>query len=560
MTMNDWPEPVPFEADPRGELPPFPVEALPPALSRYAASISACFLAPPDLPAVLTLGAVSGSIAGRVRLRVGPDWFEPANLYLLAVAPPSLHKSPIIKLATEPIEREEAQLIDRWRVEEADRAAKREVVAHHIAAIKRKAATPTTDELLRQKLAEREELSPRARPRLMIEDSTSEHIVQALEAGPLFIASAEGRTFELMSGLYRNSGEDGADVFLKAWSEDPIRSGRKTSGDVYVPHPNLALCLAVQPTVVDKLARREDFRGRGLIARFLCAFPRTRVGFRQWSEASDLDAAARLNYGHLLTALLGMTRATNGAPSPIVTLTTDAARAFGLYRQELEDEQRHGRLLAEWQDLGGKAAGHCARLALVAHMAEHGAAGAERQMSGPTMEAGIALCRYFVAHTIATWDGCAVEPIGARMVRWLAREPRTGTTTQKLHRAHQRLFPKAHMARAMAIELAERGYLRATEQADTWEVSPRLYPDARARGESGDGRGKTAKQNAKPVTDDAVRGGDDGDGITACHQASPESAVIDAPSENPTGRHRNGAASPLSPDPGAANCTSRRTA
>jgi hypothetical protein len=534
MTEIEWPELVPFEVDPRGELPPFPTASLPPKLAAYAESVAAHFLAPVDLPGVLMLGTVSGSIAGRVRLEIEPHWSEPANLYLLAVLSPSLHKSPVLKIATAPVEREECDLAERWRSAERETEAKREVVKHHIATIKRRKASAETDAALRERLAELETLAPTPRPRLMIDDSTSEHVVRALEAGPLFIASAEGRVFELMSGLYRRPGEDGADVYLKAWSEDPIRSGRVTSGDVYVPLPNLTLTLAVQPAVVDKLSRREDFRGRGLIARFLCSFPRTRVGWRRWNEAAALNVSARLQYDHVVSELLTIARPPAGVPAPLVRLDAEAHSLFSAYRQELEEEQRQGRLLGEWQDLGGKLAGHCARIAIVLHMAECGSAGLGLEMTPTTVERAVTVTRYFVAHTIATWDGCASEPIGSRVVRWLARCGRESITTRDLHRAHQKLFRRAQEARSLAIELVERGYLRPDEP-DTWLVSPRLRCADGTPGDRGDSDrspDRSARnRGTSPVTAGDGTGDDTGDSdhgdedVIRRHPVSPANEV-----------------------------------
>jgi hypothetical protein len=259
-----WPELVPFDDSDARDVPDFPLEVLPPALGKFAATIAGNLLTPIDLPAVATLGAASAAVAGRVRLRVSADWCEPANMYLGAVLPPSLHKSPTLKLVTEPFETEETALVERWRGTERERDAARDEIKRELAHLGRKKPTPEINAKIRELKDRSMELAAAARPELLSDDATSEALIRKLQHGPIFVASAEGRPFELMSGLYRRPGEDGADVYLKAWSEDPIRSSRVTSGDVFVPRPNLTLFLAVQPTVVAKLASREDFRGRGV--------------------------------------------------------------------------------------------------------------------------------------------------------------------------------------------------------------------------------------------------------------------------------------------------------
>jgi replicative DNA helicase len=202
-----------------------------------------------------------------------------------------------------------------WRTEEEAKAVKREVVKHRIASVKKRKASPETEGALTEAMTELATLAPAQRPMLLSDDATSEALIRRLQSGPLFMCSAEGRPFELMSGLYRNKGEDGADVYLKSWSEDPIRAARVTSGDVFIARPSLTLCLAVQPAVVDKLARRDEFRGRGLIARFLCSFPVTQVGYREWTTAQPLSDVATFKYNQLPPREHGRATAWSGGPA-----------------------------------------------------------------------------------------------------------------------------------------------------------------------------------------------------------------------------------------------------
>jgi hypothetical protein len=92
--------------------------------------------------------------------------------------------------------------------------------------------------------------------------------------------------------------------------------------------PNLTLCLAVQPTVIAKLAAREDFRGRGLIARFLCSYPRTKVGYRRWEAAQPIDGVASLDYAHRIAELLAVPLPGPDAAPAVVRLAPDAERVF----------------------------------------------------------------------------------------------------------------------------------------------------------------------------------------------------------------------------------------
>jgi hypothetical protein len=91
------------------------------------------------------------------------------------------------------------------------------------------------------------------------------------------------------------------------------------------------------------------------------------------------------------------------------------------------------------------------------------------------MTAAVSLSRYFVGLSVVTWEGCATEPLGARVVRWLEKERRASVTQRDVQRAFSRAFRKAVEVRGMLVELAERGYLAPTDDPATWLVSPRQY-------------------------------------------------------------------------------------
>ena len=62
----------------------------------------------------------------------------------------------------------------------------------------------------------------------------------------------------------------------------PQRRGVHHSGSTpYIERPCLTIGLAVQPEVLQGLAGRPGFRGRGLLARFLYSLPESLVGRRQ---------------------------------------------------------------------------------------------------------------------------------------------------------------------------------------------------------------------------------------------------------------------------------------
>ena len=61
-------------------------------------------------------------------------------------------------------------------------------------------------------------------------------------------------------------------------SGDPLRVDRKGRSPEHIPTPALSLGLMIQPSVLSTIAANAQFRGRGLLARFLYSQPPSRWG------------------------------------------------------------------------------------------------------------------------------------------------------------------------------------------------------------------------------------------------------------------------------------------
>jgi hypothetical protein len=122
-SADDWPFPIPLSQAP--EVPAFPVDVLPEWLSSFVAAQATELQVPPDLPALLALGAVAGGIARKVTVSPWPGWEnEPTNLFVMASLPPGERKSQTFSKVFAPIADLERDLQEeaRPRVSESDSA------------------------------------------------------------------------------------------------------------------------------------------------------------------------------------------------------------------------------------------------------------------------------------------------------------------------------------------------------------------------------------------------------------------------------------------------------
>ena len=76
-----------------------------------------------------------------------------------------------------------------------------------------------------------------------------------------------------MAGRYNQAAGSNLGVYLKSHAGDLLKVDRRGGPPEYVERPCLTIGLTVQPEVLQGLADRPGFRGRGLLARFLYSLP-----------------------------------------------------------------------------------------------------------------------------------------------------------------------------------------------------------------------------------------------------------------------------------------------
>ena len=93
------------------------------------------------------------------------------------------------------------------------------------------------------------------------------------------IISDEGGIFDILAGRY-NNGVPNLDLFLQSHAGAAVRVDRGSRPSVMMDEPALTLILSPQPDVLQGLASKPGFRGRGLLARFLFMLPVSKIGYR----------------------------------------------------------------------------------------------------------------------------------------------------------------------------------------------------------------------------------------------------------------------------------------
>jgi replicative DNA helicase len=494
---GDWEPPVEFGAF---DLPPFPLEALPPELADFVLACSEATQTPPDLVALQALAACSAALAKRVVVEVKPGYREPLNLFVATILPPGERKSAVMREVTAPL--------IAWESEARAAAAPAIARATQQWTISKKRLDAVTDHAAKAKTKEeREQLELEAQdlaeqhgkftiprePRIIADDATPEALGSLLSAhgGRMAIFSAEGGVFSMMAGRYSDS--PSLDVYLKAHAGDEIRVDRKGRPSEQVTDPALTLGLAVQPAVLDALSEKPMLRGTGLLARFLYALPTSRIGHRS-IDAQPMTDSIRASYAFAVHRLLAIH---GDGPDPIIlTLSPDALEYWTRYAEELEPQLGEDGELVSIRDWAGKLPGAVARIGAILSILSISYINSPSEQSisistyidGVSMVRAIALGRYLVPHARAAFSSMGTDERTAaakQVLKFAARRrtsPFSRRDVQQHFRNNERLNDAEKLAAALTL-LVERNFIREAPQPPV----------------SGPGRRPTPKYEVNPL-------------------------------------------------------------
>lgn len=460
LSKTEWQDIEPFD---KVDLPEFPTHVLPDVLRDWVEAQSVTHQAPADLAGLLALAVCSATISRRVVVQPRPDWTEPVNLYVAVLLDPANRKSSVFREAVAPLAAIEDEEIERERTSVARKQSERRQAVGRLKKLedavsksgdlnKRNAAGDLAEELATWPEADL--------PRRLVDDATSEQLGVLLQAqgGRIASMSCEGGVFDLMSGLYSRNGACNFQVYLVGHSGDDLIVDRVTRKNLRVERPALTCAYAMQPEVIKGLAQKSTFRGRGLLARFLYAAPRSLIGEReidpQKAPSEVLDA-----YAVLIRSLDAKSAAANFR----LTFSSAAAALLKNWRGEVERMLGDGGAMEAMKDWGGKLAGETVRLAAVLHCAEFDL---DLEIGEGTLAAAISIARYLIPHAEAVFtlmsatDDAADNEAALYILRWIKRHGKSEFSKRDAQQHGRRRFPSADAIDEPLGELTRRGYIR----------------------------------------------------------------------------------------------------
>jgi hypothetical protein len=269
-----------------------------------------------------------------------------------------------------------------------------------------------------------------------------------------------------MAGRYNQNAGPNLGVYLKGHAGDLLKVDRRGRPSEYVERPCLTIGLTVQPEVLQGLAGRPGFRGRGLLARFLYSLPPSMVGRRQ-AGAPPAPQAVTNRYALELQALAAsLTRPPDDDPTVLTLDPQGDELLLGLERALEPRLAANSGDLAHLAGWAAKLAGATCRLAALLHLASHVRDGWAHPISADTFAGALRLADYLIDHARAVFDLMGADPRidDARwLLDWITRTNQVQFSRRDAHQAARGRFPKATDLEPTLTLLEEHGWLRRVD-------------------------------------------------------------------------------------------------
>lgn len=411
------PEPL---VRPMGPAEPFPVHALPSIMQAGVSGVVGKTLVDPALAAQSVIANWSLAAQARVNVQTIAGGFAPASINILTVAKSGERKTAADNWAGEAV-------TDREKVLRKAHAAEAEEQR-----VKLTSWQKAEKAILAEKKADRGAIEERLRalgppprapftPLLTCPEPTFQGLCKLLAEGSGLagVFSSEGGTFIGGHGLKKEDKLMTATALSEVWDGAPIKRVRGGEGVQILPGRRVAMHLMVQPNVADGFIGDPLLLGQGLLARFLIAWPPSRMGERSFRAPTREEVFALVAHTNALKEALALPlprppeRGENADPGELwprgLGLTPGAKSALIEFADYCEALLAPGKAFSDpaMSGFGNKLCEHATRLAAVFTFAENTGAS---EVTEATAEAAITVARWYADERLRIIEAGAIDP------------------------------------------------------------------------------------------------------------------------------------------------------
>lgn len=409
---------------------PFPIECLPSAMRNMVLETAKQTRTPHALAAVVAIGVASAAIGRGLLVKSGGSRITAPNLYLLAIARSGVGKGQTFSHVSKPLYAAEAEVVDEWKTSRKSNIEASLDVAKGMAKRATVKATTEVDDETRKSMIETLAALDREQKRLeheldscpcyVVADITREALAMRLasqsnESLASFSPEARG-ILGVVRGRYGHDGTSDEDIYLSAYSGEPINVHRVKREPVSLKNPCLTIVWMTQPDAARDLLADERMTVSGLLPRFLMCDVKAELQHEPelWPE---MDPAVVESWSALVKALLGYR--TNGMDPIVIDATDDARKVLREFTNEAVDRAGIGGDLRDVDSYAARWGENAWRLALTLHGAEHGGDVHRMRIGKEAAENAVAILRWFAREQLAILAASRSDRFKVRLTKLL---------------------------------------------------------------------------------------------------------------------------------------------
>lgn len=359
----------------------FPDGVLPDWIQDKVDQTSEIIEAPKTMVSMTALSVLSVALHSKIQMTLRPSWVIRPNVFMLVVALPGESKTPTLKEMYKPIRKYEDEIKQLHELNVHSIGAQYEALDEQINKAKKElnkiddtngALNGVNKKEILDKISrlgkEKSELPSLNNPRITADEVTPEGYIQLLadNKGILSIISAEMDIFTMFSN--GANGVPKPEALLKVYNQEQITKdlkGDKKEGSkgVHIKSPSSVCFSMIQPIVLKNMS--DLLIGRGLLDRFILAFPESRIGTKQFI---DIEPDQRINniYDGAIEKMLKIKD-----DSYHLTFEPDAKKVFNDFLKKHDKAQAEGNDLYDLGSYATKIPQNIGKIIPLLHVADN---------------------------------------------------------------------------------------------------------------------------------------------------------------------------------------------
>ena len=355
----------PFESSP--EAIPFPIDSFPPLLRDYLKALAAYSAVSFEMGVLPILSVLSLCLQGKAVVNYpGNEHLEPLCLYTLTIAEPGERKTSVFTELLKPIDEFERQYNESHEKAIKDYIVQKKFYENQL----NRELNSKNGDLNRAKQLQQalDSLQPVQRLKLYLTDTTPEALARELSSHneKMGIMGDEATILKILSGIYSKNGVN-YDIILNCYDGKKYTLSRQTSEDITLFNPLLTISSMVQPQPFKEVMSNREFSGKGLLQRFLFAFPPSKAGYQPF-QTPNIPANLKSAYSELIINLLRMKQ---DKKPPILRADKEAYLLFADYHNTLQHKMRAGGVFDNMKDYANKQLSKALRIAALLHLTQY---------------------------------------------------------------------------------------------------------------------------------------------------------------------------------------------